>query len=164
MKKYFILFIAIFLLSCTSKKQQSVEVSCPEVYFSKDHRVYITTQSASLSLDNVSYRAEINNFNFTNECLMIDNNIVGSLSILFVIESDKIQEADIILPYYIAILDDQRKIVDIQYYKIANKLEKNKNKSSYIETEVIVNNDIKIDITKKLLIGFMLDQKKTKNS
>ena len=95
MKIYFILFFSIFLLSCASEKQQSFIDLCPEVLFSKGHRVYITTEENSLSLNNISYRAEINNYNFANGCLMLNNKITATLSILFVVNPRKTQQADV---------------------------------------------------------------------
>ena len=59
--------------------------------------------------------------------------------------------------------------MDIEYYKAIGSLNKNVNKSSYIETEIITIENIIIPIknikegfTNKLLIGFMLNQEKIK--
>ena len=114
---FIILFFFLFLLSCTSEKQESFVTSCPEVFFSKDHRVYITTEESSITLHNISYKAEINNYNITKECFIKDNNITITLSILFVVKPEKAQQAEILLPYYLALLDDKKNIVNIQYYK-----------------------------------------------
>ena len=162
MKIYFILFFSIFLLSCASEKQQSFIDLCPEVLFSKGHRVYITTEENSLSLNNISYRAEINNYNFANGCLMLNNKITATLSILFVVNPRKTQQADVIMPYYIALLDDQKNILDIQYYTISGILKKNIDESSYIETEITTTQNISAGFKNKLLIGFMLNQEKLK--
>ena len=160
MKKYFFLFISIFLLSCASKKQQSFSVLCPEMLFSKDHRIYIATEESSLTLNNISYKAEINNYKFPSECFMINNKIEATLSILFIITPDKAKLADIIIPYYIALLDDQKNIVNIQYYKAVGIFKKDFSESSYIETEIISNQVINTHHLNKILIGFMLDQEK----
>ena len=120
---FIILFFFLFLLSCTSEKQESFVTSCPEVFFSKDHRVYITTEESSITLHNISYKAEINNYNITKECFIKDNNITITLSILFVVKPEKAQQAEILLPYYLALLDDKKNIVNIQYYKAKDKLE-----------------------------------------
>ena len=167
--KNFILFILLFLLSCASEKQESFITSCPEVFFSKDHRVYITTEESSIMLNNISYKAEINNYNITKECIIIDNKITTTLSILFVVKPEKAQQADILLPYYIALLDDKKNIVNIQYYKAKGLLNKNIGNTSFIETEItttqniiISTQDISEDSLKKLLIGFMINQEKLK--
>ena len=79
MKKYIIIFISLFILSCSSNKQQTVTYSCPELFFSKNHRVYIASEENSITLDNISYRAEINNYNFIKGCYISNNNIIGQL-------------------------------------------------------------------------------------
>ena len=162
MKKYFTLFISLFFISCASKKQQSFVYLCPEILFSKDHRIYASSEEQSLTLNNVSYKAEINNYSFIDECIISNNNTKSRLSILFVVKPDKAKNTDIVLPYYIAILDDQKNIVDIQYYKVVGDLKKNIDDSSYIETEIIDTQDINISSSNNILIGFMLDKEKMK--
>ena len=167
MKSYFILFIIPLLFGCLSKKQEFIGDSCPEVLFSKNHRVYITTEMIPLTLNNISYRAETNNYNFANGCFIQNNKITGKLSILFIVTPEKAQKAEIIMPYYIALLNNQKNIVDIQYYKIKGNLNKNVDKSSYIKTEITATQDVIIpiqdisdDFNNKLLIGFMLNKEK----
>ena len=167
MKKYFFLFISIFLLSCASKKQQSFSILCPEVFFSKEHRIYISSEENSLTLNNISYRAEINNYKFISECSLLNNNIVAKLSILFVVNPENAKQSNIKMPFYIALLDDQKTILDIQYYKVTGNLTKNADASFYVETEItstldvmIPIQDVNVDINNKLLIGFMLNKEK----
>ena len=128
--------------------------------FSKDHRIYIATEENSLTLNNISYKAVINNYKFPSECFMINNKVEATLSILFIITPDKAKLADIIIPYYIALLDDQKNIVNIQYYKAVGIFKKDFSESSYIETEIISNQVINTHHLNKILIGFMLDQEK----
>ena len=66
------------------------------------------------------------------------------------------------MPYYIALLDDQKNILDIQYYTISGILKKNIDGSSYIETEITTTQNIRAGFKNKLLIGFMLNQEKLK--
>ena len=167
--KFFILFFFLFLLSCTSEKQESFVTSCPEVFFSKDHRIYITTEESSITLHNISYKAEINNYNITKECFIKDNKITTTLSILFVVKPEKTQQAEILLPYYLALLDDKKNIVNIQYYKVKGVLNKNIDNTSFVDTEIITTQNVKVstqDISegslKKLLIGFMVNQEQLK--
>ena len=162
MKRYFILFFSIFLLSCASEKQQSFITLCPEVFFSKDHRIYITTEENSLLLNNISYTAEINNYDFTKGCLMLNNKIEATITLLFVVKPKKAKKANIILPYYIAKLDNNNNILDIQYYKVTGVLNKNVDESSYIETEIRDIKNISAGFENRLLIGFMVNQKKLK--
>ena len=166
---FIILFFFLFLLSCTSEKQESFVTSCPEVFFSKDHRVYITTEESSITLHNISYKAEINNYNITKECFIKDNNITITLSILFVVKPEKAQQAEILLPYYLALLDDKKNIVNIQYYKAKGILNKNIDNASFVDTEIITTQNVIIstqDMSEnslnKLLIGFMVNQEQLK--
>ena len=162
---FIILFFFLFLLSCTSEKQESFVTSCPEVFFSKDHRIYITTEESSITLHNISYKAEINNYNITKECFIKDNKITTTLSILFVVKPEKAKEVEILLPYYVALLDDENNIVNIQYYKAKGLINKNIDNTLFVDTEItttqnviISTQDINEDSFKKLLIGFMLNQ------
>ncbi len=168
MKRYFILFLYVFLISCSSKKEQLEDVACPEVLFSKNHRIYIMTQDNNESLNEIDYVAEINNYDFNNSCLIQNNNITASLSLLFIIKADKMQGDIVTLPYYIAMLDNQKNILDIQYYKVLGALNKNDNDTPYKETEIINTQNIIIpkkylDLNNKLLIGFMLTENQIKN-
>ena len=169
MKRNLILFISLFILSCTSEKQQSLSILCPELFFSKDHRLYISSEENSLTLNNISYKAEINNYKFVNKCSILNNKIIAKLSILFVVRPENAKQSKITLPYYIAFLDNQKNILNIQYYKVTGTLKKNNDKSSYIETEITATSDIifpikdiNIDINNKFLIGFMLNKEKLK--
>ena len=166
---FIILFFFLFLLSCTSEKQESFVTSCPEVFFSKDHRIYITTEESSITLHNISYKAEINNYNITKECFIKDNKITTTLSILFVIKPEEAKEAEILLPYYIALLDDEKNIVNIQYYKAKGLINKNIDNTLFVDTEIITTQNVIIstqdmgeDSLNKLLIGFMVNQEQLK--
>ena len=169
MKRNLILFISLFILSCTLEKQQSLSILCPDLFFSKDHRLYISSEENSLNLNNLSYKAEINNYKFVNKCSILNNNIVAKLSILFVVSPENAKQSKITLPYYIAFLDNEKNILNIQYYKATGALIKNNDKSSYVETEITTTSDIiipikdiNIDVNNKLLIGFMLNKEKLK--
>ena len=169
MEKFFIFFISLFLIGCTTKKPQTYTDLCPEVFFSKDHRVYITTNENSLTLNNISYKVEINNYNFVSECLVMDNKFTTTLSLLFIVKPDKAKKNNIVIPYYLALLDNQKNILNVQYYKVTGHLEEDSDNSSYIETEIIKTQDVIIpiqdindDSITMLLIGFMLNQEKLK--
>ena len=123
-----------------SEKPQSFNDLCPQVLFSKDHRIYITTEENSLTINNISYKAEMNNYNFTHGCILLNNEISAKLSILFIVKPENAKQTDIIMPYYIALLDDQKNIVNIQYYTAQGVLKKNFDESSYIETEITTTN------------------------
>ena len=104
---------------------------------------------------------------FVKGCKIIQDDILATLSLLFIIYPDKIKKSEIIIPYYIAFLDDQKNIIDIQYYKAIANLNKNSEDSVFIETEANIIIDIKFSLnnindefSNDILVGFMLDEKK----
>ena len=167
----------LFLLGCTpekqqiitDEKQQAIVKTCPNVFFSKEHRIYVTGHESSLKVENISYRAELNNYFFNTECSIVDNVLTGNLSLLFVILPENLIQDDILLPYYIALVSSEDKIIDIQYYSIQGVMQKDYERSLYLETELTANIEIKmsgkekkINLNNSLIIGFMLDQEKIK--
>ena len=82
-----------------------------------------------------------------------------------VLES-KLKLNKINLPFYLAILDKDNQLVDIQYYQLTGNLDKNTDTNELLETELIKTiklqeNDKDDNFNKNtLVIGFMLDNKK----
>ena len=83
MKKILFFFIFLFLLGCAADKQQYNIVSCPDILFSKENRVYITSTQEPITNENLDYRAIINNVDFSKECLVSNNILETKLSLLF---------------------------------------------------------------------------------
>ena len=170
MKRIFIIFFLIFCFSCSFKdKEQFSTDICIDGFFSKKHRNYITTEEDQLSLENISYQAEINNFKFDAKCIFSNNKYIANLSILFVVQPVNAKTTNIVMPYYIALLDSQNNILDIQYYKVKGSLNNNEEKTFFIETEIIDNQSIifkykdkEIFQKNKIMIGFMLNKEKLK--
>ena len=167
-KNLFILFL-LFLFSCTAEKLQTIAETCPDVFFSKEHKIYITSGESPLKIENINYRAELNNYFFKKECSVLNNILTSDLSLLFVINPENSSQKDILLPYYIAVLNSEDEIVDIQFYSIQGVMQKDPETSTYIETELtdtvnisMLNNDIKTNLKTHIVIGFMLDQEKIK--
>ena len=167
------LFILIFflLLGCTSQTKlgtnASVKTSCPIVLFSSEHGKYITGITKPITPENVSYRAEINNYAFNSECSIIDNVFQADLSLLFIVKPDLTEESSITLPFYAAILNANDAVVDMQYYQVEGDLKGDTENVNYIETELT--KTIKLQISSlneeelnesKVVVGFMLDKKK----
>ena len=167
------LFILIFflLLGCSSQRTVStnatVTTSCPIVLFSSEHGKYITGITKPITSDNVSYRAEINNHAFSSECSIIDNVFQADLSLLFIVKPDLTEESSITLPFYVAVLNINDELVEMQYYQADGDFMSESENVNYIETELI--KTIKIQISSlneeglnqnKVVVGFMLDKKK----
>ena len=113
----------------------------------------------------MSYRAEINNYAFNSECSIIDNVFQADLSLLFVVKPDLTEESSISLPFYVAILNANDEVVDMQYYQVDGDLKGKTENANYIETELT--KTIKLQISSlneeelnesKVVVGFMLDK------
>ena len=167
------LFILIFflLVGCTPNTTVSTnaitKTSCPIVLFSSEHGKYITGITKPITSENVSYRAEINNYAYNSECSIIDNVFQADLSLLFVVKPDLTEESDITLPFYVAILNANDEVIDMQYYQVDGDLKGEPENENYIETELA--KIIKLQIPflnkeelnqNKVVVGFMLDKKK----
>ncbi len=171
MKNNIFILIFFLLLGCTPNTTVSTnaitKTSCPIVLFSSEHNKYVTSDTKPITSENVSYRAEINNYAFTSECSIKDNLFQAELSLLFVVKPDLTEESSITLPFYVAILNAKDEVVDMQYYQVDGDLKGRPEDANYIETELT--KTIKLQISylneeelneNKVVVGFMLDKKK----
>ena len=167
------LFILIFflLVGCTSDTTVSTnaitKTSCPIALFSSEHSQYITGNTKPITTENIRYRAEINNYAFKNECSIKDNIFQAELSLLFIVKPDLTEESSITLPFYVAVLNINDEVVDMQYYQADGDFMSESENVNYIETELT--KTIKLQIPSlneeglnqnKVVVGFMLDKKK----
>jgi len=167
--KNILFFLIVFLVvGCSKNSQFSTQTSCPSVLFSSEHKTYIGSSEESISLDNITYKAEINNYEFLKGCFDNDEYFETELSILFLIQPDKTQTDDIALPFYVAILDSKDKLIDIQYYNLNESLKVNQENKEFIETDLTTIVKIRMPFSDYerneiyILIGFMLDKQKLK--
>ena len=65
-------------------KQTSEDFSCPRVFFSSEDRVFIDTAEGGTSIDDITYKAELNNFAFIDKCLQQNEAAVIPLDILII--------------------------------------------------------------------------------
>ena len=167
MKNNFFFLLLFLLIGCVSNKVDITKVSCPNVYFSSEHIRYIAGETYPITVENISYRAEINNHAFNSECSIIDNVFQADLSLLFIVKPDLTEESSITLPFYVAILNANDEVVDMQYYQVDGDLKGETENANYIETELT--KTIKLQISSlneeelnesKVVVGFMLDKKK----
>ena len=167
------LFILIFflLVGCTPNTTVSTnaitKTSCPIVLFSSEHSQYITGNTKPITTENIRYRAEINNYAFNSECSIKDNIFQAELSLLFIVKPDLTEESSITLPFYVAILNANDEVVDMQYYQADGDLKGEPENANYIETELTKTIKLQIPIfneeefsQNKVVVGFMLDKKK----
>ena len=168
MKNIYLFFVILFITGCESSNISDLNtkfVSCPPVLFSSEHKIYFGISSDDFSIDDLTFRAEINNALFTKECKINDDVFVSDLSILFIINPlvEKLNSID--LPFYIAILDQNKELVDIHYLSTNKKTNINLQTDSLIETEIIENLLIKSNKINKfstIIIGFILEKKRLK--
>ena len=167
------LFILIFflLVGCTPNTTVNTnaitKTSCPIALFSLEHSKYITGNTKPITTENIRYRAEINNYAFSSECSIKDNIFQAELSLLFIVKPDLTEESSIILPFYVAILNANDEVVDIQYYQVDGDLMSESENTNYIETELTKTIKLQTPSSNeeefsqnKVVVGFMLDKKK----
>jgi len=167
------LFILIFflLLGCAPNTTVSTnaitKTSCPIVLFSSEHNQYITGTTNPITTENIRYRAEINNYVFNSECSIKDKIFEAKLSLLFIVKPDLTEESGITLPFYVAVLNINDEVVDMQYYQADGDFMSESENMNYIETELT--KTIKLQISSlneaglnqnTVVVGFMLDKKK----
>jgi hypothetical protein len=167
------LFILIFflLVGCTPNTTVSTnaitKTSCPIALFSSEHSQYITGNTKPITTENIRYRAEINNYAFNSECSIKDNIFQAELSLLFIVKPDLTEESSVTLPFYVAVLNINDEVVDMQYYQADGDFMSESENVNYIETELT--KTIKLQIPSlneeelnqnKVVVGFMLDKKK----
>ena len=169
-KNLFILFFFL-LVGCAPKTIVSTnaitKTSCPIVLFSSEHSQYIAGNTKPITTENIRYKAEINNYAFNSECSLKDNIFQTELSLLFIVKPDLTEESSITLPFYVAVLNINDEVVDMQYYQVDGDLMSESENMNYIETELTTT--IKLQIPSlneeelnqnKVVVGFMLDKKK----
>ena len=100
-KKNLYFLIVFLLIGCSSNLENSKEVSCPDVFFSSEHKKYISSDQDEINLENISFRAKINNFKFNSKCFLKGDLFQAKLSILFIIYPEMISNSDIKLPIYV---------------------------------------------------------------
>ena len=154
-------------MGCASNTFTTTKVSCPDVFFAAEHTKYIDSNTQPISIENLSYSANINNYAFDSDCSIIEDVIQAELSLLFIVNPDQAEVSEIVLPFYIAILNEGNEVIDMQYYQIEGNLKSDRETKKYIETEltktIIVQMpslDDNVNSRNTLVVGFMLDKKK----
>ena len=121
------------------------------------------SEEKPLTLDNVSFKAEINNYAFNKSCFQENDIRTFPLDILFIIDPIRPTSPNVILPLYVALLDSDQQLFEMQYFSISGEMKNDLTTKGYLETEL--SNSINIMTSKNnsvssLVIGFMLDKKK----
>ena len=163
MKQLFIFILFLPLLGCGNimkNKQASTDFNCPRVFFSSDDRVYIDN---SISFDDITIKAEFNNYAINKKCQQRDNLAVIPLDILIIAKPmSNLEESFISLPIYISLLDDNDEVLETQYFSVSGLINKDAETNIFTESDVIDRLQIVTEQleTKQLVLGFMLDKEK----
>ncbi len=165
MKNILILILFLPFLACNNiiqNKETYLDINCPQVFFSTKDRTYIDN---SVSLDNVTIKAELNNFAINEKCQQKQNNAIFSLDVLIIAKPfNDSKESSLFFPIYISLLNYDNEILETQYFSISGLMNKNIDTNTFIETNII--DELKIATkhinTSQLVIGFMIDNKKRK--
>ena len=166
MKKILIFLLLFLSISCSSDlltKKSEESIDCPPVFFASENRNYLNSEEKPLTLDNVSFKAEINNYAFNKSCFQENDIRTFPLDILFIIDPIRPTSPNVILPLYVALLDSDQQLFEMQYFSISGKMRNDLTTKAYFETEL--SNSINIITSKNnsvssLVIGFMLDKNK----
>ena len=145
-------------------KQISEAFSCPRVFFSSEDRVFIDTAEGGTSIDDITFKAELNNFAFIDKCLQQNEAVVIPLDILIIAEPmDALKNGDVSIPLYAELLDQNDQVLETQYFMVSKSIEKNFETKNFMETDItdrlyIITKNLE---TNQIVIGFMLDEKKS---
>ena len=163
MKQLFIFILFLPLLGCGNiikNNQTSAEFNCPRVFFSSDDRVYIDN---SISFDDITIKAEFNNYAINKKCQQQDNLAVIPLDILIVAKPmSNLEEPILSLPVYISLLNNSDEVLETQYFSVSGVVSKKNETNIFIESDItdrlkIVTRQLE---TTQLVLGFLLDNKK----
>jgi len=166
MKKLLIFLLLLTLFGCNNiikNKQTSDNFNCPRIFFSSEDRVLIDTVGNSSSIDDVSLKAELNNFAIVEKCYQKDDIAIIPLDILIITQPmDKLENTDVSMPLYAMLLDQKNQVLESQYFMVSGLIKKNFENNTFIETDIT--NRLKIITenleTAEIVIGFMLDDNK----
>ena len=163
MKRLFIFILFLPILGCGNiikNKQTSIDFNCPRVFFSSDDRIYIDN---NISLDDITIRAEFNNYSFNEKCHQQENIAVIPIDILIIAKPmSNLEDPILPLPVYISLLNDNDEILETQYFSVSGMLNKNNETNIFVESDIIDQLKIvtqRLEVT-QLVIGFMLDNEK----
>ena len=166
MKKLLILLIFFGLFGCNSiseNKQVSNNFNCPRVFFSSEDRIFIDTNQDATSIEDVTFKAELNNFEFIEKCYQQNDVVVIPLHILIIAQPmDELKNPDISIPLYAVLLDQNDIVLETQYFMVSSSIKKNFEAKNFMETDITdkLNIITKNFETHQIVIGFMLDDKK----
>ena len=107
-------------------KQTSEDFSCPRVFFSSEDRVFIDTAEGGTSIDDITYKAELNNFAFIDKCLQQNEAAVIPLDILIIAQPmEVLKNGDVSIPFMLSYWMKMIKYWTLNTLWFLNQLKKN---------------------------------------
>ncbi len=161
MKKLLIFFILFYLYGCSvleDKTKESVNFECPRVFFSSENSVFIHPTDKEIDLEKVSYKASLNNYAYSENCTLEQNQYNFNINLLVIIEPFNPQNEEINLPLFVLIYNEENNLIDRQFFRITGKIDYDKNKSNYKITDLVTKINILLQKEKEasfFTIGFV---------
>ena len=130
--------------------------------FGADQAVLVAF-SDSNSFDDISLKAELNNFAIVEKCYQKDDIAIIPLDILIITQPmDKLKNTDVSMPLYAMLLDQKNQVLETQYFMVLGSIKRNFENNIFIETDItdklkIITENLD---TAQIVIGFMIDDKK----
>ena len=161
MKKFFLFLLFIPIISCSNTNngtKETADIDCPSVYFSSENNVYVYPENEVLDLEEVSFKASLNNYGFDGKCFSNSDYNNYNLQLLLIVEPLNPKNENITLPIFILFYNSDNKLVDKQYFRLEEKLNFDKETLKYNSTEIISNINIyqnNDNSIKYLTIGFV---------
>ena len=142
MKKLLIFYLLLSLFGCNNiikNKQTSENFNCPRIFFSSEDRVFIETIGNSNSFDDVSLKAELNNFAIIEKCYVQSEVVFIPLNVLIVAQPmNMLENPNVSMPLYAILLDKDDKIIETQYFMVSASIKKNFETKAFLETDKYV--------------------------
>ena len=166
LKNFLFLLLFLFLYGCNKNNEKNElyeSIECPKVLFSTYHRNFLFSNAEKINLENLSFKASLNNYSFNNNCAKKNNLFLLPLDLLIVVEPMLANQSQVILPIYVSALGEEDKEIDTQFFSIVGDLNFNKDTNTYLESDIIDTLDVVFSSEEKvytLVVGFMIDKEK----
>ena len=121
----------------TDQSNQKAIIDCPRVFFSSENNVFLDAEQGIIEFDKVNFKAKLNNYGFTGNCLNEQNRNIYNLDILILAEPINPKKDKINLPIFVLLYDFDNKLIDKQYFRVLDNLKYNDINSEFEITEVI---------------------------
>ena len=134
------------------------EIVCPIVFFSSENNIFTKGDKSTIELDNIDYKASLNNYGFANECF--SDNIYNNynLDLLVLVEPINPKNLSINLPIFVIFYDNNQQVIKKEYFRIIDKLNYSEEASSYTTTDVVTRLNMFIEKEneiRSIAIGFV---------